>query len=95
MSKQTLKFNDIEVNKKDFYALKKAILLSSANTKNIVVSCRVKHNDDSCKYFIGYSNNDVIRPLCIILPQVSGYIQYLENGRKNMSFKIEEERVCI
>ena len=49
MRKQTLKFNDIVLNKKDFYALKKAIPLNAVNTRNIVVSYRVKHNDGSYK----------------------------------------------
>ena len=95
MRKQTLKFNDIEVNKKEFYASKQAIPLGSVNAKNIVVSYKVKHNDDSYKYFSGYSHDDVIRPLCVILPQMSGYIKYFENGGKNMSFKIEEESVYL
>ena len=38
---------------------------------------------------------DVIRPLCIILPQMNGYIKYFENGSKNMSFKIEDEDVYL
>ena len=42
MSKQTLVFNDIKVNKKDFCASKKAIPLNSVNTNNIVISYRVK-----------------------------------------------------
>ena len=84
------------MNKKDFYPSKKAIPLNLVNTNNIVISYRVKNNDDSYKYFIGYLHDDgVIRPLCVILPQVSGYIKYFENGRKNMSFKIEEERVYL
>ena len=67
MNKQTLKFNDIAVNKKDFNASKKAIPLNSVNTHNIVISYRVKHNDDSYKYFTGYLHDDgVIRPLCVI-----------------------------
>ena len=41
MSKQTLAFNDIEVNKKKIYASKQAILLNSVNTNNIVISYRV------------------------------------------------------
>ena len=48
------------------------------------------------KYFIGYSHDDdVIRPLCIILPKMSGYIKYFDNGGKNMSFKIEDESVYL
>ena len=89
MSKQTLKFNDIEMSKKDFYASKQAIPLNLVNINNIVLSYRIKRNNDSYKYFIGYlHDDDVIRPLCIILPQMSGYIKYFENGGKNMSFKI-------
>ena len=85
MSKQTLVLNDIEVNKKDFYAFKKAIPLNLVNTNNIVISCRVKQNNDTYKYFIGYSHDDgVIKPLCIVLPQMSGYIKYFENGEKNI-----------
>ena len=38
------------------------------NTNNIVIFHRVKTNNDTCKYFIGYLNDDIIRPLCIILP---------------------------
>ena len=64
MSKQTLKFNDVEVNQKYFYASKQAIPLSSVNAKNIVVSYKVKHNHDSYKFFTGYLQNDVLRPLC-------------------------------
>ena len=47
MSKKTLVFNDIEGNKKDFYASKKAIPLNLVNTNNIVVSYRVKQNNDT------------------------------------------------
>ena len=40
-----------------------------------------------------YLNNDVIQPLCVILPQMSGYIKYFEDGRKNMSFVTDDEEV--
>ena len=96
MSKQTLKCSDIVVNKKEFYASRQVIPLNSVNTNNIVISYRIKHNDDSYKYCISYSHDDdIIRPLCIILPQISGYIKYFDNGVKNMSFKIEDESVYL
>ena len=31
--------------------------------------------NDSFKYFIGYNDNDIIRPLCVRLPQMTGYIR--------------------
>ena len=37
----------------------------------------------------------MIKPLCIVLPQVSGYIKYFENVRKKMSFKIEDEDMYL
>ena len=96
MSKQKLVFNDIEVNKKDFYAPKKTIPLNLVNTNNIVISWRIKQNNDTYKYFIGYlHDDDVIKTLCIVLPQMSGNIKYFEDGGKNMSFKIEDEDVYL
>ena len=41
----------------------------------------------------GYLNDDVIKPLCVILPQMSGYIQYFDDGGKNMSFITNDEEV--
>ena len=32
------------------------------------------------KYFIGYQEYEIAKPLCIILPQMNGYIKYFENG---------------
>ena len=75
MSEQTLKFGDILINKKEFHASKQAIALNLVNTNKIVVSDKFKHNDDGFKYlyFIGYlHDDDVIKPLCIILPKMSG-----------------------
>ena len=34
-----------------------------------------KHSDNGFKYFVGYKDDDIIRPLCIVLPQMSGYIK--------------------
>ena len=90
-----MEFNNILLSKKDFYASKKAIPLNLVNINNIVVSYRVKHSDKSYKYYIGYNHDDKIRPLIIIIPQMSGYIKYFENGGKKISFKIEDTSVYL
>ena len=96
MSEQTLKFGDIMVNKREFDASKQAIALNLVNTNKIVVSDKFKHSDYGFKYFIGYLHEDyVIKPVCIILPQMSGYIKYFDNGGKNMSLKVEDESVYL
>ena len=47
---------------------------------------------NSFKYFIGYNDNDVIRPLCIKLPQMIGYVRKFE-GNAIMSFKISDKQL--
>ena len=59
----------------------------------IVVSDKFKHNNENFKYFIGYQEGETVKPLCIILPQMSGYIKYFENGGKKMSFLIKDDEV--
>ena len=72
MSSQKIKFGDKEVNKKEFDLSKPAILLDSVDLDKIFVSSKWKINDTTYKYSCGYLNNDVIQPLCVILPQMSG-----------------------
>ena len=93
MSEKTLKFNNIRLNKKEFHKSKEPIDLLSVNVDQIVVSDKFKHNNEGFKYFIGYQEGETVKPLCIILPQMSGYIKYFENGGKNMSFLIKNDEV--
>ena len=93
MSSQKIKFGDKEVDKKEFYLSKQAILLDSADLSKIVVSSKWKINDATYKYLCGYLNNDVIQPLCVILPQMSGYVKYFGDGGKNMSFVTDDKEV--
>ena len=93
MSPQKIKFGDKEVDKKKFYSSEETILLDSVDLSKIVVSSKWKLNDITYKYFCGYLNNDVIKPLCVILPQMNGYIKYFEDGGKNMSFVTDNEKV--
>ena len=89
MSEKTLKFDNIRVNKKEFHKSKQPIDLDLVNVDQIVVSDKFKHSDDGFKYFIGYKEGEIVKPLCIILPQMSGYIKYFENGGKNMSKRLK------
>ena len=93
MSEKTLKFDNIRVNKKEFHKSKQTINLDLVNIDQIVVSDKFKHSDDGFKYFIGYKEGEIVKPLCIILPQMTGYIKYFENGGKNMSFVIKDDDV--
>ena len=93
MSEKTLKFNNIRLNKKEFHKSKEPIDLMSVNVDQIAVSNKFKYNNEGFKYFIGYQEGEIVKPLCIILPQMSGYIKYFENGGKNMSFMVKDDNV--
>ena len=93
MSEKTLKFDSIRLNKREFHKSKQPIDLKSVNVDQIVLSDKFKHSDDGFKYFIGNKEGEIIKLLCIILPQMSGYIKYFENGGKNMCFMIKDDDV--
>ena len=93
MNEKTLKFNNIKINKKEFHKSKQANDLDSITIDQIVVSDKFKHSEEGYKYFIGYKEDEIIKPLCIILPQMNGYIKYFENVGKNMSFLIKNDEV--
>ena len=86
MSEKTLKFDNIRVNKKEFHKSKQPIDLDLVIIDQIVVSDKFKHSDDGFEYFISYKEGEIVKPFCIILPQISGYMKYFENDGKNMSF---------
>ena len=93
MSSQKIKFGDKEVDKKEFYLFKQAIFLNSIDLSKIVVSSKWTVNDTKYKHFCGYLNNDVIQPLCVVLPQMGGYIKYFDDGGKNMPFVTDDKEV--
>ena len=95
MTRKALKFDDVEVNKKEFHASKQPISIYLVDTNKILISDKFKHSDKCVKYFIGDAHDDIIRALCVVLPQMSGYIKYFENGEKNMSFRIEDDSVLV
>ena len=93
MSLRKIKFGDKEIYKTKFYSSKQAISLDSVDLNKIVVSKKWKINDTTYKYICGYLNNNTIQPLCIILPQMDGYIKYFDDGGKNMLFVTDDEKI--
>ena len=82
----------LELIKKNLINLKPIDLNLSVD--QIVVSDKFKQSDGDFKYFIGYKEGEIVKPLCIILPQMTGYIIYFGNGEKSMSFVIKND-MCL
>ena len=65
----------------------------TVNIDQIVVSDKFKLNNEGSKYFAGYRKGEIAKLLCIILPQMRGYIKYFEYRSMNMSFLIKDDEV--
>ena len=95
MSKKILKFDDVEVNKKELHTSKQLIALDLEDINKILVSDKFKHSDKGFQYFAGYENDNIIRSLCIIFSQMSRYIKHFVNDGKNMPLKIEGDNALV
>ena len=58
-----------------FHQYKSPILINGIDINKIVVSNKFPFGKQDFKYFIGYKDNEKIRPLCIFFPERSIYIQ--------------------
>ena len=93
MNEKTLKVVNFMVNKKEFHKSEQPINLDLVHVDRIVISHKFKCNVYNLKYFVTNKEGDNAKPLCIMLPQMSGYIKIFENGVKNMSFLIKYDNV--
>ena len=91
----------IKKNQKcDFQKNKKILNINDIDANNILVSKKEKYGKyDSYQHFIGYNDNNVIRPLYSELPQMTGYINKSnENKNKNkntitVSVKVKDKNL--
>ena len=80
MSRKSIKFGDKEINKSNFYRNKKQSKTENIDTSKILVSKKEPYGKNGLvRYVIGYNDDDVIRPLCVGLPQMIGYLSYFDN----------------
>ena len=94
MSGKNVIFDDKRINKSNFYKNKKLFNIYDIEVDKILISKKEPYGKKSSfKYFLGYNDDDnVIRPLCIKLPQMIGYVEHFD-GNKTMSFKVNDDRL--
>ena len=76
-----------------FHKFKPPTDLDLAERHQIVVP-ENSGRDDGFKCFIGYKEGEIVKPLCIILSEMSGYMKYFKNGGKSLSFMIKND-MCM
>ena len=93
MIENTINFDDKKIRKSNFYKNKKKNRIDDIDVNNILVSKKepswTKH---SLKYFIRYNDNDIIRPLCIRLPQMTGYATKF-NEYATIYFRVNDKQL--
>ena len=93
MSGKSINFDDIKVTKSSFYKNKKLFSLNDIDVNKILVSNKEPYGTkNSLKCFIAYNDGDAIRPLCILLPQMIGYVKHFDSN-KTMSFKTSDNKL--
>ena len=75
MSKKNINFDGKKITESDFYKNKKINEIDGINANILISKKKPYGTKNSLKYFIGYNDNDIIRPLCIKLPQMTGYFR--------------------
>ena len=79
--------------KANFYKNKKLFNIHDLDVNKILVSRKESYDTkNSLKYFIGYNDDDVIRPVCIKLPEMIGYVKHFDSN-KTMSFKASDNKL--
>ena len=93
MSRKIIIFDDKKINKSSFYKNKKVFNTYDIDVSKILISKKEPYGKKSSfKNFIGYNVDDYMRPLCIKLPQMIGYVTHFDSN-KTMSFKVNDNRI--
>ena len=93
MSRKSINFDNKNIKKSYFYKNKKLFKIEDIDINKIFVSKKESYGTkNAIKYFIGYIDNNEIKPICIRLPQMIGYVKYFDDN-KVMSFKVTDKKL--
>ena len=95
MNEKSINFDNKNIKKSDFYNKNKKIFnIDDTDVNKILVSKKEPYGkNDSLIYFIGYNDNDVIKPLCLKLSKITRYINKHENKNTiTMSLRVNDQQ---
>ena len=96
MNGKNINFNDKIIKKSDFYNNKNKIIfnIDDIDVNKILVPKKEQYGKyNSFKYFIGYNDNGVIRPLYLFIPQTTGYINKFDKNKITMSLMVKDKQL--
>ena len=92
MNRKSISFDNKNIKKSDFYNKNKKIFtIDDTDVNKILVSKKEQYGKyNSSKYFVGYNDNDVIRPSYLFISQTTWYISKFEKNKIAMSLMIKD-----
>ena len=90
--KKNIRFDDTDIEKYKFHHHKSPILGNNIDINKLAVSNKVSFGKKDFKYFTGYKDLRIIRPLCIFPPKVSAYRRDFD-GTKYMCFLMKSDKL--
>ena len=95
MNGKNTNFDNKKIEKSNFYNKNKKIFnIDDIDVNKILVSKKEQYGKyNSFKYFIGYNDNDVIRPLYLGLSQMTGYINKFDENKITMSLMVKDKQL--
>ena len=96
MSGKSINFHGKKIEKRDSYEKNKKLFnTNDIDVNKILVSKKESYGTKKkLKYFIGYNDNDVIRPLYSRLSQMTGYTnKFKENNATAMSLRVKDKKL--
>ena len=94
MSRSSINFNNEKIKKYEFCKNKKVFNIDNIDVNKILVSKKETYGKyNSFKYFLGYNDNGVIRPLYLLLSQMTSYINKFDKNKITMSLMIKDKQL--
>ena len=94
MNGKNINFNYKKIKKTELYKNKKIFNIDDIDANKILVSKKEQYGKyNSFKYFIGYNDNDVIKPLYLELSQMTGHINKFDKNTITMSLKVKDKKL--
>ena len=99
MSKRSINFDNKKIKISDFYKNIKIFNIDEIDVNKILISKKEPYGAKGAfKYFIGFNDNDIIRPLYLSLPEMNGYVKKFKDKKTKittttMSLIVEDEQL--
>ena len=92
MNRMNINFNNEKIKKSNFYNKNKKIFnIDDIDANKILISKKEQYGKyNSSKYFIGYNDNGVARPLFLFISQTTGYINKFDKNKRTMFLMIKD-----